>query len=38
MKWAPATTPVDRRITEQEHVAIAANDDGANDCADADLP
>ena len=38
MKWAPATTPVDRRITEQEHVAIAANDDGANDCSDADLP
>ena len=38
MKWAPATTPVDMRITEQEHIVIAANDDGATDCTDADLP
>ena len=38
MKWAPATTPVDMRITEQEHIVIANTDDGATDCTDADLP
>ena len=39
MRWSPPTTPVDRTISHQEHVAMVAKDaDDSEGCADEDHP